>query len=313
MTYAMPPLDSQIADLLTLIAKGRPLESYDPPSARALYRALAVEGRGGEPLMAVKSVEDIQIPGPAGDIGARVYRPATEGELPTIVMFHGGGWVVGDLDSHENQARSLANLCDAVVVSVDYRLAPEHRFPAAYDDALAAARWAGDNAATLGGDGRIAVAGDSAGGNLSAAVAQVFNAEGRELAGQMLIYPATDMTGGYPSYAENGHGYFLELPTMKWFSDNYVGSDVDRADPRLSPIKGDLKGVAPAVVVTAEFDPLRDEGVAYAKALESAGVQTTYHHCDGLIHGFFDMGHHSQAAQRAVEETCALFRTVLHG
>ncbi|WP_246087965.1 alpha/beta hydrolase [Nocardioides albertanoniae] len=310
----MPPLDSQIADLLTFLAKGQPLESHDPPSARALYRAMAVDGRRGEPLMSVKSVEETTIPGPAGDIPVRVYRPATEGELPTIVMFHGGGWVVGDLDSHENQARSLATLCDAVVVSVGYRLAPEHPFPAAYDDAVAAARWAGDNAATLGGDGRIAVAGDSAGGNLSAVVAQVLAAEGRELAGQLLIYPATDMTGGYPSYAENGHGYFLELPTMKWFSDNYLGAvHADRADPRLSPIKGDLKGLAPAVLVTAEFDPLRDEGVAYAKALESSGVPTTYHHFDGLIHGFFDMGHHSQAAQRAVEETCALFRTLLHG
>ncbi|HEY9393241.1 MAG TPA: alpha/beta hydrolase, partial [Nocardioides sp.] len=175
-----------------------------------------------------------------------------------------------------------------------------------------AARWVSDNAATLGGDGRVAVAGDSAGGNLSAVVAQAFRDEGRELAGQLLIYPGTDMTSGYPSYAENGHGYFLELPTMKWFSDHYVG-DADRADPRLSPIKGNLEGLAPAVVVTAEFDPLRDEGIAYAKALESFGVPTTYHHCDGLIHGFFAMGHHSQAAQLAIEETCALFRTVLHG
>ena len=312
MTDAMPPLDSQIADLLTLFAKGQPLESYDPPKARALYRALAVDGRRGSPLMPVKSVEEITVPGADGDLAARVYRPETEGDLPTIVMFHGGGWVLGDLDSHENQARSLATLCDAVVVSVDYRLAPEHPFPAAYDDALAAARWAADNISTLGGDGRLAVAGDSAGGNLSAVVAQAFHAEGHELAGQLLIYPATDMTGGYPSYAENGHGYFLDLPLMKWFSDSYV-VDVDRADRRLSPIKGDLEGLAPAVLVTAEFDPLRDEGVAYAKALESSGVPTTYHHFDGLIHGFFDMGHHSEAAQRAVEETCALFRTLLHG
>ena len=159
MTYAMPPLDSQIADLLALFAKGEPLESFDPPTARAMYRAMTVGGRGGEPLMSVKSVEDTLIPGPAGDIAVRIYRPATEGDLPTIVVFHGGGWVVGDLDSHETQARSLANLCDAVVVSVGYRLAPENPFPAAYDDVLAAARWAGDNAADLGGDERIAVAG----------------------------------------------------------------------------------------------------------------------------------------------------------
>lgn len=308
MTDAMPPLDSQIADLLTLFAKGQPLESYDPPTARALYRALGE----GVPLPPVGSVEPSVIPGPAGDMPVRIYRPIAQGPLPTIVMFHGGGWVVGDLDTHEDQARNLSTICDAVVVAVDYRLAPEHPYPAAYDDAVAAARWVSDNAATLGGDGRVAVAGDSAGGNLSAAVAQAFRTEGRELVGQLLIYPATDMTSGYPSYAENGHGYFLELPTMKWFSDHYVG-DADRSDPRLSPIKGSLEGLAPAVVVTAEFDPLRDEGIAYAKALESSGVPTTYHHCDGLIHGFFAMGHHSQAAQRAIEETCALFRTVLHG
>lgn len=308
MTYAMPPLDSQIADLLTLFAKGEPLESYDPPTARALFHALSE----GVPLPPVASVESSVIPGPAGDLDVRIYRPTAEGPLPTIVMFHGGGWVVGDLDTHEDQARNLASICDAVVVSVDYRLAPEHPFPAAYDDALAAARWVSDNATALGGDGRVAVAGDSAGGNLSAVVAQVFRAEGRELAGQLLIYPATDMTSGYPSYAENGHGYFLELPTMKWFSDNYVGG-ADRADPRISPIKGNLEGLAPAVVVTAEFDPLRDEGIAYAKALESSGVTTTYMHCDGLIHGFFAMGQHSQTAQIAIEETCALFRAVLHG
>ncbi|MEI7054510.1 alpha/beta hydrolase [Nocardioides sp. CCNWLW239] len=308
MTYAMPPLDSQIADLLTLYAKGEPLETFDPPTARALFRAMG----DGAPLPPIGSVEPAVVPGPAGDIDVRIYRPIATGSLPTVVMFHGGGWVVGDLDTHEDQARNLANLCEAVVVSVDYRLAPEHPFPAAYEDALAAVRWAVDNATNLGGDGRVAVAGDSAGGNLSAVVAQVFAAEGRELAGQLLIYPATDMTSGYPSYAENGHGYFLELPTMKWFSDNYVGA-ADRSDPRLSPIKGRLRGLAPAVVVTAEFDPLRDEGIAYAKALESSGVPTTYHHCDGLIHGFFAMGQHSQAAQVAIEETCALFRTLLHG
>ncbi|MER6940908.1 alpha/beta hydrolase, partial [Nocardioides sp. NPDC000441] len=160
----MPPLDSQIADLLTLFAKGQPLESFDPPTARALYRALSE----GIPLPPVGSVESGVIPGPAGDLDVRIYRPTTQGPLPTIVMFHGGGWVVGDLDTHEDQARNLATICDAVVVAVDYRLAPEHPFPAAYDDAVAAARWVSDNAATLGGDGRVAVAGDSAGGNLSA-------------------------------------------------------------------------------------------------------------------------------------------------
>jgi acetyl esterase len=243
-----------------------------------------------------------------------VYRPEGEGPFPTVVFFHGGGWVIGDLETHDNQARSVARHGRAVVVSVDYRLAPEHPFPAAVDDAVAAARWAAAHLAELGGDDRLAVAGDSAGGNLAAVVAQQLHADGTPVTAQFLIYPAVDSAGEYPSRVENAKGYFLEQPTMDWFYGHYAGGVDDPADPRLSPLRAaDLSGLAPALVVTAEFDPLRDEGEAYAEALRAAGVPVRQQRYDGLIHGFFDMGPISAAAQAAIDESCARFGELLHG
>ncbi len=231
------------------------------------------------------------------------------------MLLHGGGFVIGDLDTHDLTARTLANGCEAVVVSVDYRLAPEDPWPAGVEDAIAATRWASTSLATLGGDARLAVAGDSAGGNLSAVVAQAMRDEGVELAGQLLIYPVTDRRGSYPAHEENGTGYFLDLDTMMWFDQQYVGHlpHVDVTDPRLAPLHGHLAGVAPTVLVVAEFDPLRDDGLAYAAALSAAGVPVEVRTFDGMIHGFADMGRHSPGAQAAVDETVALFRKVLHG
>ncbi|CAI9416552.1 alpha/beta hydrolase [Nocardioides sp. T2.26MG-1] len=308
-------VDPQIAALLEFIAsvEAKPMSEGTPAEARHGFRTLAVDLRDPAAVPDVASVEDTTVAGAEDDLPARVYRPAVEGPLPTIVLLHGGGFVLGDLDTHDVTARILANGCSAVVVSVDYRLAPEHPFPAPVDDAVAATQYVADHLARLGGDDRLAVAGDSAGGNLSAVVAQAFRDEGRPLAGQLLIYPVTDMTGAYPSHAENAEGLFLDLATMAWFQRQYTGDRTDLSDPRLSPLLGDLHGVAPAVVVVAEYDPLRDDGLAYAEALAAAGVPVEVRTFPGLVHGFVDMGRHSVAAQQALDETCALFHQVLHG
>ncbi|HEY0952457.1 alpha/beta hydrolase [Nocardioides sp.] len=309
------PLDPQLAALLAFIgsAEAAPMAEGTVEDARRGLRTLSVDLRDPAAVPGVRAVEETTVPGADGDLPARVYRPDLDGPLPTIVLLHGGGFVIGDLDTHDLTARTLANGCAAVVVSVAYRLAPEHPFPAAPEDAVASVRYVADHLADLGGDDRVAVAGDSAGGNLSAVVAQAFRDEGRPLAGQLLIYPVTDMAGSYPSHTENAEGYFLDAASMAWFQRQYTGDRTDLSDPRLSPLRGDLHGLAPAVVVVAEFDPLRDDGLAYAEALAGAGVPVEVRTFPGLIHGFVDMGRHSTAAQRALDETCALFRTVLHG
>jgi len=311
-----PALDPHLAELLTFMdaAASTPMWAGTAEEARTAFRTLTVDLRDAASVPEVASVEDVTVSGGDGDLPARVYRPTTEDTRPTIAFFHGGGWVIGDLDTHDLACRTLATLCDAVVVSVDYRLAPEHPAPAASDDALASARWVSEHLGELGGAQTMGVAGDSAGGNLSAVVAQAFRDEGRPLAAQLLIYPGTDMTGDHPSLSENGEGYFLDVPTMGWFMSAYVGH-LDGAGldaPYLSPLHGDLAGVAPAVVVTAQFDPLRDQGNAYAEKLAAAGVPTRSEVFDGMIHGFVDMGRYSPAAQTAVERTCAMFREVLH-
>ena len=311
------PLDPHLKDLLDFIASAGlpPMSEGTPEAARAGFRALTVDSRTADSLPEVDAVEHLTVPGGDGPRPARVYRPAVPGPLPTIVLLHGGGFVIGDLDTHDLTARTLANDCAAVVVSVDYRLAPEDPFPAGLEDAIAATRWAAAHLSSLGGDSRLAVAGDSAGGNLSAVVAQAMRDEGISLAGQLLLYPVTDGRGSYPSQVDNASGYFLDVDTMIWFDQQYVGHlpDVDPTDPRLAPLHGNLAGLPPAVVVVAEFDPLRDDGLAYAAALSAAGVPVEVRTFDGMIHGFADMGRHSPGAQAALDETTALFRKVLHG
>jgi acetyl esterase len=305
------PLDPEIAGLLQLLAAvDKPIHEMSPTQARAGFAALVVGGRRPEHVVPVKSVEDLSVPGAEGDLPARVYRPDETGPLPTVVFFHGGGWVIGDLETHDNVARAIARDSRAVVLSVGYRLAPEAPFPAAVEDALATTRWAADHLAELGGTDVLAVAGDSAGGNLAAVVAQQLTTR---LAAQLLIYPATDVTGDHPSRAENGTGYSLDTATMEWFYARYAGHVTD-VDARLSPLLAtDLDGVCPALVVTAEYDPLRDEGEAYAARLRDAGVPAETRRYDGMIHGFFDMGGASAAAQAAVTATCTAFGEVLHG
>ncbi|GAA3543840.1 alpha/beta hydrolase [Nocardioides daeguensis] len=301
------PVDPSLAGLLEAIAAGTPLSELSPADARAVFRAMTVDTRPPQSLAPVASIEDDKVAGADGPLAARVYRPDGAGPFPTVVLLHGGGWVIGDLDTHAPMARAICAGTDSVVVAVDYRLAPEARFPAAAQDAIAAVRDVQSRLVEYGGSDVLAVAGDSAGGNLSAVAAQ--HVPG--LAAQLLVYPATDVLGDFPSRAENAHGYFLDEPTMAWFIGCYADADTDLTDPRLSPLRGELAGLPPAVVVTAEFDPLRDEGVAYADALAAAGVpvrQTTY---PGLIHGFFDMGPWSARCQDAVDDTIAQFAELL--
>jgi acetyl esterase len=311
------PLEPEIARVLELMAGfgGSGLSAATPEQARKHFRFLTVDLRDPAQLAPVRSADDVVLTGPAGELPARVYRPEADGAVPTIVFLHGGGFVLGDLDTHDDHCRLLCAELDAVVLSVDYRLAPEHPFPAAYEDCLAATRWAGDHLDELGGDvERLVVAGDSAGGNLSAAVALACRDDGPRLAAQLLLYPGVDFTdsGEHPSRVTNGEGLFLTAEDMRWFGGHYVPDEAQRADPRASVLLAqDLSGLPPALVATAEFDPLRDEGEAYAAALAQAGVEVALQRYDGLIHGFFGLGPVSPGSAAAVREITAALRDLL--
>jgi acetyl esterase len=308
------PVDTAISGLLQLIAASGhpPMHQSTPAVARKAMRAMTCDLVTPELVVAVGDVQELLVPGGDGDRPARLYRPEGDGPWPTTVFFHGGGFVVGDLDTHDQACRRLCRDAATVVLSVDYRLAPEHPFPAGVEDAVAATRWAAEHLAELGGGHRLAVGGDSAGGNLSAVVAQTLP---DLVTAQLLLYPATDMTGDHPSRVENGEGYFLDMATMGWFFEHYYAESagVPPEDPRLSPLRAaSLAGQPPAVVVTAEYDPLRDEGEAYAEALAAAGVPVHRRRYAGLIHGFLDMTLLSPAAEEAVAETLSAFRDLLH-
>ena len=283
------PLNPQAKQVLDTMAElGLKLDGGDPVEVRALLSTFPrPEGE------AVGSVVDRTVPGPAGDIAVRIYTPASPsgaGTHAALVWYHGGGWVIGNLDGADYGCRMFANAADAVVVSVDYRLAPEARFPAAADDCYAATKWVAENAASIGVDPRrIAVGGDSAGGNLAAVVAQMAKAAGGPaIAFQLLVYPVTNHDYGTTSYKENAEGYLLSKESMVWFWDLYLRTPADGKDPKASPLQAkDLSGLPPALVYTAEFDPLRDEGEAYAAALRAAGVKVEQIRYDGQIHGFY--------------------------
>ena len=311
------PLDPVLASVLDLMAAGGSpsLASGSPEQARAGFRAMTVGLRAPGSLAEVGSVEDDTVEAPGGPVRVRTYRPATEGPHPTVVFFHGGGFVIGDLETHDDHARLLCRDVDAVVVSVEYRLAPETPFPGGYDDCLAAYRWVVEHAADLGGDvTRLAVAGDSAVGNLAAAVALAARDAGSPLRAQLLLYPSVDLVegDGHASRAENATGYLLTAEDMRWFGDHYLSDVAHAEDPRASVLKApDLSGVAPAVVATAEYDPLRDEGEAYADRLEANGVTVERARYDGMIHGYVDMAPFSPAAEAAVADTISRFRRLL--
>jgi acetyl esterase len=323
-----PGLDPGLATLLTAIAGANlpALGEGTPESARTAFRSMTCDIRPAELVVPVAGVENGELPGPAGPIAFRTYRPeaAAGAAVPTILFVHGGGWVIGDLDTHDNQARRLCRDTGAVVVSIDYRRAPEAAFPAPVDDAWAALQWVAGHAGELGGDpAALAVCGDSAGGNLAAVLARrARDAGGPALVAQLLLYPGVDLAdqdvGTYPSRLQNGEGYLLRLADMIWFAGHYTGewaaAGKDLTDPDLSPLHAaDLSGLPRAAVVVAEFDPLRDEGIAYAKALEAAGTPVTLLSLDGMIHGYFDLAPVSPGVEAAVARTTALFSDALRG
>jgi acetyl esterase len=287
------------------------LPTGDVEKAREVFEKIcAATARYGDEVP-VRATDDIEVPGAEGPLRARVYRPEVANPTPTLVFFHGGGWMIGSIESHDLQTRMLCRDAHVTVLSVEYRLAPENRWPAGLEDSLAATKWALDNADQLGGDAqRIAVGGDSAGGNLSAIVAQHLR---DRIAAQLLIYPGIDFTGDYPSRAENSEGYFLTQEEIRFFGLSYLPNLEVVEDPRVSPIKGDLTGLPPAIVVTAEYDPLRDEGDAYARALEKAGVKVIHRPCSGMIHGFFGWGPISEGAAQANRLICDDLRLLLSG
>ena len=253
-------------------------------------------------------MEDRLIPGPGVDIPVRIYTPAGSGPFPILVWFHGGGWVVGDLETADPTARHLTVGAKCVVISVDYRLAPETKFPGPADDSYAATVWAAQHATRLNGDpSKIAVGGDSAGGNLAAAVALMARDRGGlSLAFQLLVYPVTARDFDRSSYRQNAEGYGLTLDAMRWYWDHYLQHPEDASNPYAAPLVAEnLKGLPPALVITAECDPLRDEGEAFAKRLQAAGVPTTYSLYDGMIHGFFGMTAVLDKGKQAVAEACA--------
>ena len=287
------------------------------PDATPEYRRAAMIAATTNPLFPKHPVHDVAdrtIPGPAGDIPVRVFRPTPATGLPLLLWFHGGGWVTGNLDTHDQLGRLLADASGAVVVSVDYRLAPEAKFPAAADDCLAAYEWALAHADEVGADaGRVAIGGDSAGGNLAAVVA--LDARERGLPQpklQLLVYPVTDYELDSVSMIDNAKGYFLEAEGMRWFWEHYARTPFDYDDTRFSPLRAsDHSGLARAVVITAEYDPLRDQGEEYAHKLGAAAVPTEAVRADGLIHGFFGMHEFMPPGQGSWDVSVAALRESL--
>jgi acetyl esterase len=311
------PVDPQIQTLLNLRAGLPELHTLSVADARAQFAAREFPGLRKPEVAAVVN-RDMQ--GPDGSLGLRVYTPLGDGPFPLIVFFHGSGFVVCSLDTHDGICRNLCAGTGCVVVSVDYRLAPEHKFPAAPDDCLAATRWAVANAAALGADpGRVIVAGDSAGANLAAVTAlRIRDEGGPRLLGQLLIYPVTDYAAagdsaaGTPSMTENAEGYGLGRAGMLWFWNHYLADPADGSHPHASPFRArDLSGLPPALVVTAEFDPLRDEGEYYADRLRQAGVPTVMKRWDGMNHGFFFWPGVVDRATEAMDDACAWVRSLV--
>jgi acetyl esterase len=265
----------------------------------------------GSPLEPVAWVEDRQVPSsiPGAAIPVRIYAPEGTGPFPVLVFFHGGGWVVGNLEIYDAICRTLTNSAGCITVSVDYRLAPEHKFPDAAEDCYEATRWVVENGATFNGDpGRVAVGGDSAGGNLATVVALMARDRGGPpLIFQVLIYPVTDhYTAGHASYEENAEGYFLSRDEMIWFWNHYLLGEEEAEHPYASPLKAvDLHGLPPALVITAEFDPLRDEGEMYATRLREAGVPVIATRYDGMMHGFINMSGVLDQSKRAFSQITA--------
>lgn len=282
-------------------AGGPSLNELSPEESREAAQGFAALGGPGDD---VADQYDRTIPGPHGEIPIRIYTPSGDGPFPCLVYFHGGGWVLGDLEMVNAACRTLAARTNCVVVSVDYRLAPEYKYPIPFDDCFAATKWVAEHGDQLGIDStRIAVGGDSAGGNLAAAVSlRARDEDGPALVMQLLIYPVTDHRFDTGSYSSNGEKYLLTTDMMKWFWDHYLSSEADGELAYVSPLRaGDLSNLPPATVFTAEFDPLRDEGEKYASNLVDSGVNVNHTRFDGQIHGFFSMLLVFEAAGNAID------------
>ena len=316
------PIDPGILSIAPLLEKYAPPMDGSVPVAEVRRRTNLAQDTSSslpfEMVVAVGAVEDRTLDSPGGPLPVRIYRPESTGPVPTVVFFHGGGFVLANLNTHDGQVRHICRDARAVVVSVDYRLAPENPFPAAVEDCVWATRWAADNIADLGADpAALAVAGDSAGGNLAAVVAQQCHNAGLALVAQLLIYPVVDLRDEaadlYPSIREHAEdGILLTEASMRWFHASYAPTHAVQTDVRCSPLLAeDLTGLPAAIIATAEYDPLRDEGEVYAQRLRDAGVPVELRRYDGLTHGFFGMGLISPASAAAAAELCALFRDAL--
>jgi acetyl esterase len=302
------PVDPQVQAVLDQLAAlgAPPLHTLSVEDARAAMLMPAGE------LRAVGSIEDREIAGPAGKIPIRIYIPEGKGPFPVLVFFHGGGWVIGNIESHDAVCRELTYAADCITISVDYRLAPEHKYPAAPEDCYAATCWAVENASSFNADpARVAIGGDSAGGNLTAVVALMArDRKGPKLAYQLLIYPVTDhYANSKPSYEENAEGYFLTKDAMIWFWDHYTSGEDDVQQAYASPLLAqDLSKLPPAMVITAEYDPLRDEGELYATRLQEAGIPVTVKRYHGMIHGFVSMHTMIDGGKQALADAAAGLR-----
>ncbi|WP_181692305.1 alpha/beta hydrolase [Natronomonas sp. LN261] len=309
-------LDPQVEDYLHGLSEQGlpPLHRLSLRDARETYRELSVPD---EPPSSVASVTDRTVPGPGGEIPIRVYEPAADGALCPLVFFHGGGWMLGDLETHDALCRALANSTECIVVSVDYRLAPEHRFPSGLEDCYAVTRWVANNAETIGcGSDTLAIAGDSAGAALAVGVSLLSrDRDGPAIAYQVLAYPATDYAFDTSSYDENAQGYFLTRKDMERFWKGYLRSERDGTHPYASPLRTErLDGLPPSCVLTCGFDPLRDDGRRLADRLAEAGVPTRHIQYDDMIHGFLTMlsDPRLDRADEAIEEIGTEVRNELY-
>lgn len=309
------PLDPQVQVLLEqLAAMNMPASNTLTPNQ--LRQNSKARGTTGKPEP-VGKVEDRQVPGPLGDIPVRIYSPQGDGPFPLLVFFHGGGFVTCDIETHDELCRSLTNQAGCITVSVEYRLAPENKFPAAPQDCYAATQWVAANASNLNGDpSHLAVGGDSAGGNLTAVVAQMARDLGSPaLTFQLLIYPSTDLTKEFPSLIENGKGYLLTKESMDWCNAHYLNNDEDKKNLLASPgLAANLSGLPAALIITAEFDPLRDDGEHYGKLLKEAGVPVIISRYNGMIHGFLSMAAFLDQGKQGITEASqalkAAFKTL---
>jgi acetyl esterase len=308
-------LDPQARALLDQFARSgvKPLDQLSVQEAREQMLVGSCFLGPGDP---VQAVENHQAPGPAGPVPVRLYRPCADHGLPLLVYFHGGGWMMGSIATHDALCRNLASRAGVAVASVEYRLSPEHKFPAGLEDCYAATCWLADQAESLAlRPERIAVGGDSAGGNLAAAVALLARQRGvSALAFQLLIYPVLDFDFDTPSYRENANGFHLTRGDMVWSWRQYLARELDGYTPLASPLReADLRGLPPAMVLTAEYDPLRDEGEAYAQRLAEAGVAVAVKRYDGMIHGFIRRPHQLDQARIALDDVAAALRARLCG